>query len=472
MDESELEARLRRRLHQRFDGSRASDGLRDAVVASLAGQPPAARRRLTPGTMFAGSRQLLAVAAVIVIVVVATIAIFGREGSVGSPLPSASPSATPSSLPSASPSGSAQASGSVTASASANPTGPVGSVPPISRTAWSGLDLHQLAGAPELAMVVPWSGGYVAITGSSSSALAGASISRDGRAWVQLPTATFGLDDPTHNTFVIGGTACGSGVLIVGKDGSGNGTLWFSADGQVWRQEALPGGIISQVRGAFIAGSPAGAVVANESGPAVDVTTDCSSWRRVTLSGPATAQITAVAAVGTGYVALDDSSQAPASEPRAWWSSDGVTWSAATVQAAPGHDFNLVWVGAGGLVAQSHSGGAPGAAAVWSSVDGHAWAISPKSDPLGVSVSGEGQGNPAGSLAGDGTRFLAWGSQGDDPANPTEYLTSSDGAHWTQLAITGHLPTGLPGAYQVFLVRDGILVSGDAGTWFGAAVTK
>jgi hypothetical protein len=464
MDESELEARLRRRLQERFDGGRASARLREAVVASMAGQAPATRRRLTPGALFAGSRQLFAVAAVIVIVVVATIAIFGREGSVGSPLPSASPSATPST--------SASPSGSVTASAAANPTGPGGSVPPISTTAWSGLDLQQLAGAPEVSMVVPWSGGYVAIAGSSSSGQVGASISRDGRAWVQLPASTFGLDDPTHNTFVIGGTACGSGVLIVGEDASGNGTLWYSGDGQAWRQEALPGGIVSQVRGAFIAGSPTGAVVANESGPAVDVTTDCSSWRRVALSGPATAQITAVAAVGTGYVALDDSSQAAASEPRAWRSSDGVTWSAATVQAAPGHDFNLVWAGAGGLVAQSHSGGAPGAAAVWSSVDGHAWAISPKTDPLGVSVSGEGQGNPAGSLAGDGTRFLAWGSQGDDPANPTEYLTSFDGAQWAKLAITGDLPTGLPGAYQVFLMRDGILISGDAGTWFGTAVTK
>jgi len=42
----------------------------------------------------------------------------------------------------------------------------------------------------------------------------------------------------------------------------------------------------------------------------------------------------------------------------------------------------------------------------------------------------------------------------------------------TARPITGDLPTGLPGAYQVFLMRDGVLISGDAGTWFGAAVTK
>jgi hypothetical protein len=470
MDESELEARLRRRLHERFDGGRAPARLREAVVASMSGRAPATRRRLTPGTLFAGSRQLLAVAAVIVIVVVATIAIFGREGSVGSPLPSASPSATPSI--SASPSTSASPSGAVTPSAAASPAGPEGSVPPVSTTAWSGLDLQQLAGAPELSMVVPWSGGYVALTGSSSSVQLGASISRDGRAWVQLPASTFGLDDPTHNTFVIGGTACGSGVLILGEDASGNGTLWYSGDGQAWRQETLPGGNLSQVRESFIAGSPAGAVVANETGAAVDVTTDCSSWRRVALPGPASVQITAVAVDGAGYVALDVSSQAPGSQPRAWWSNDGSIWSAATVEAAPGDDFTAVWAGAGGLVGQSHSGGAPGAEALWSSADGHAWRVNSKLDPLGVIVSGEGVGDPAGSIVGDGTRFLAWGAQGDDPTFQTEYLASPDGTHWTKLALTGAGPTGLPGAYQVFLMRDGVLVSGDDGTWFGTAVTK
>jgi hypothetical protein len=462
MDESELEARLRRRLHERFDGGRASTELRDAVRATLAGQPAAASRRASVTALFAGSRQLIATAAIIVIVVIAAVAVLGRDQSVGQPLPSATPSGLPSSSTSTNP----------PSSAPSPSTTPISSVPPVSSAAWSGLNLQRLAGAPEIDTVVPWSGGYVAIEGSSSNGQVGAWLSRDGRAWAQLPPPTFGLNDPTHSTFVIGGTACGSDVLIVGEDASGNGTLWFSADGQSWYQEALPGGSISQVRASFIAGSPAGAVVANEHGPAVDVTTDCTSWRRATLPGPASVEVTAVAALGTGYVALDASSQAPGSQPRAWSSSDGPNWSAATVQPAPGDDFTAVWASAGGLLAESHSGGAPGLDSLWSSTDGHAWRVNGKADPFGVRLSGEGTGNPAGSIVGDGTRFLAVGALGDDPAKPTEYLTSLDGAHWTRLALTGDLPTGLPGAYQTFLLRDGVLISGDAGTWFAAAVTN
>lgn len=464
MDESELEARLRRRLHERFDGGRAPAGLRPAVTASLASRPAGARPRLTTGTLFAGSRQVLAAAAVIVIVAIAAIAIFGREASVGAPPPSASPSASPAAP--ASPSGSAPV------SSPASPEQSTPGVPPISAVAWTGLDLQQLAGAPQIDTLVPWSGGYVAIEGSSSSGQVGAWLSRDGRTWAKLPAATFGLDDSTHNTFVIGGAACGSGVLIVGEDASGNGTLWSSTDGQAWHPETLPGGTISQVRGSFIAGSAAGAVVANESGPAVDVTTDCSSWRRVALSGPASVKVTAVAAFDAGYVALDNSSPAPGEQPRAWWSSDGSSWSGATVQAAPGADFTIAWAGSSGLVAASHSGGVPGAEALWTSADGQAWTINDKVDPLGTRLSGEGTGDPAGSLAGDGTRFLAWGSPGDSETLPTEYLASADGTHWTKLRLTGAGPTGLPGAYEVFQVRDGILISGDDGTWFGAAVTN
>jgi hypothetical protein len=462
MDESELEVRLRRRLHERFDGQRASSPLRDAVRASLTTRPMASRR-LTPGSLFAASRQLLAVAAVIVLVVVAAVAVIGQKGPVGQPLPSASASASPST--SKSPLRSAPA------SASASPTAPAISVPPISTAAWSGLDLVRLAGAPEMSWVVPWAGGYVAIGQTDANANFGVWTSSDGRTWAALPQATFGLDDPARNTVLIGGAACGSGVLIVGEDGSGNGSLWFSADAQTWRPEAMPGGAIAQVRQAFIAGSAAGAELDNESGPAIDVTTDCSSWRRVVLSGPASVQVTAVAAVGTGFVALDASSPAPDSQPRAWWSADGASWSAAAVQAAPGADFTSVWTAGGGLIAQSQGGGAQGSSAIWSSVDGHAWAIRPSADPLGVTTH-RGQGVPAGTILGDGTRFLAWGMQDDNTFGPTEYLASADGRQWTRLAITGDLPTGPSGAYRVFLMRDGVLVSGNAGTWFGAASTK
>jgi hypothetical protein len=465
MDDSELEARLRRRLHERFDGHRAPSELRASVTAGMAAKPVAARRRVAFDFLFAGSRQLLAAVAVVVVVVIVAIALTGRDGSVGVPLVSPSPSVSP--LPSATPGTSPSA-----PAPSASPTEPLASVPPISTAAWSGLTFQQLTGAPEVSMVVPWAGGYVAISGSNSSGQLGAWISPDGRAWTQLPATTFGLDDPTHNTFVIGGTACGSGVLIAGEDASGNGTLWFSQDGHAWRSGAIPGAVIARVRESMIAGSPAGAVVANEDGPVVDMTTDCASWLAVPLQGPLAAQVSAVGVFGTGYVALDASSQAPGSQPGAWWSNDGESWSAATVQSAKGDDFEAVWTGAGGLLAMSHAGGVPGAETLWTSTNGHAWVKDDAADPVGARLSGEGVGDPAGTILGDRTRFLAYGSPGDAADKPIEYLASADGVHWTRLALHGDLPTGLSGALEVFQMRDGVLISGDAGSWFATAVTK
>ncbi len=464
MDESELEARLRRRLHERFDGQRASSELRDALVAAAATAPAATRARLAPASLVPASRQLLAVAAVLVIVVVAAIAILGREGSVGVPPPSVYPAVSPSASPSA------PAAGEV--SPSANPSVPAPSVPPVSSAAWSSLDFRALSGVPVISSVVAWSGGYVAIAGATSSALLTAWTSVDGRTWTALPAATFGLDDPSGNTFVVGGSTCGSGVVVVAEDASGTGTLWTSTDGSTWRHEAMPGGKLSQVRQGLIAGTSTGAVIASETGPAVAVTMDCTTWRKVSLPGPSTTQVTAVAAFGTGYVALDASSQAPASQPRAWSSSDGATWAPATVQAAPGHDFSQVWTGAGGLIAESHFGGTPGLDALWSSADGRAWRINAGLDPLGQITSGEGQGDPAGVLTGDGTRFVAWGSPSDDLAGAAEYWTSSDGVHWTRLQTSGSGPSEPLGGNQLFLLRDGILISGDAGTWFAAATAN
>jgi hypothetical protein len=465
MDDSELEARLRRRLHERFDGHRAPSELRASVTAGMAAQPPATRRRVAFHFLFAGSRQLLAATAVVVVVVIVGLALTGRDGSVGVPVVSPSPSVSP--LPTATAGGSPS-----TPVASATPDVPQASVPPISTAAWSGLAFQHLQGAPELSTVVPWAGGYIAISGSNSAGQLGAWLSRDGRAWTELPATTFGLDDPTHNTFVIGGTACGSGVLIAGEDASGTGILWFSQDGYAWRKGAIPGAVIARVRESMIAGSRAGAVVANEDGPVVDMTSDYSSWLSVPLPGPLAAQVSAVGVFGTGFVALDASSPAPGSQPGAWWSNDGENWSAATVQQAKGNDFQAVWTGTSGLLAMSTTGDTPGLETLWSSKDGHAWVKDDAADPFGARLSGEGVGDPAGSILGDGTRFLAYGSPGDAADKPIEYLASPDGVHWTRLAPRGDLPTGLSGALEVFQMRDGVLISGDAGSWFATAVTN
>ncbi len=87
-------------------------------------------------------------------------------------------------------------------------------------------------------------------------------------------------------------------------------------------------------------------------------------------------------------------------------------------------------------------------------------------------ASGEGVGDPAGSFTGDGTRLLGWGTQSDSADSPAEYWISVDGEHWTKLALTGSGPTGLIGSLDAFLMRDGVLLSSDAGTWFGDAVPR
>lgn len=462
MDESELEARLRRRLHDRFDGRRAPSSLRAAVITRTTTQPAGARRRVSPSIVLAGSRQLVAALAVVVVVLVVAFALTGRQSSTGVPASPVSPTGSP---VGSSPSPVSSAPGV----SSVSPTTPLASVPPVSTTPWSALNFTQLAGVPEISIVVPWAGGYIAIQGSNSSGQLGSWLSRDGRTWTKLPADTFGLDDPSHNTQVIGGAACRSGALIASEDWLGNVTLWFSTDGGTWIQNRLPGTLVPAPQ-TFIAGSTAGAIIAAESGPRLDDTTDCSTWQQVDLAGPASTRISAVAAFRTGYVALDASSPDPGSQPRAWWSADGVAWSPAGVNVAPGDDFQSVSTGIGGLLARSHSGGAPGATTLWSSTNGRAWIRDGAADPFGVRRSGEGVGDPAGAIVGDGVRFLAFGSTGDDGSKPFEYLASADGVHWTRLTVQGGVPARLAGAQQVFLLRDGVLVSGDAGTWFGSAL--
>lgn len=293
--------------------------------------------------------------------------------------------------------------------------------------------------------------------------------SADGRTWLELPASTFGLDDPTNSMFVIGATACRTRVLIASEDAAGRIGLWSSNDGATWQQAAMPGGSLSQVRQAFITGGPGGVVAATGTGLMIEFSRDCSSWQAVPLAGPSSVQVTAVATVGSGFVALGASSP-DASQPHAWWSLDGQHWSPATVQRAPGDAFTEVWAGASGLAATSHSGGAPGRATIWTSSDGHAWTVS-RADPFGVRASGEGVGDPAGSFTGDGTRLLGWGTQADADG-PTQYWISSDATHWSELTLSGSGLSGLVGSLNAFLMRDGVLFSNDSGTWFGDAVSR
>ena len=85
----------------------------------------------------------------------------------------------------------------------------------------------------------------------------------------------------------------------------------------------------------------------------------------------------------------------------------------------------------------------------------------------------KGVGDPAGTIVGDGTRFLALRLAGrcraTSPSSTWRPRTACTGPGWH---CEGNQPPACPGALEVFQMRDGVLISGDAGSWFATAATK
>jgi hypothetical protein len=459
MDELELEERLRARLHVRFDGAVASPALHETVARTLATEAPT----LSPWrrAVSAWPRQLLAVAAVVaaIAVVAVTLRFSALPGPVG---PGAS--ATPGASVTPSPSNSPGTSPSPTAAAS-SPT-----VPPISTAAWTSLDIRALTGAPILvSAVAPWSGGYVAYGQVDASTGPQFWLSREGRSWTVVANPT--LAPATGLGEILGIAGCGNGLLVATRDTARTTTTawWFSTDGQTYVR-LNSGASLS----GLVASGTSGAVAAASSGASIGYTTDCQAWQTVALPGPADATVTGVAPFGSGFVAVGYAGQPGSSSvrPRAWWSADGQHWSLAGVAAKPGDGFVQVEAGHDGLIALSTQPGlTPGSSSIWSSADGRSWALS-DADPLGTITAGEGVGSAAGQFAGDGTRLLAYGTQ-HEGGGPVEYWVSSDGTHWTKLALGGAGSAALAGDDQAapFLMRDGLLFGGQAASWFGSAAT-
>ncbi len=471
MDERELEARLSRRLHARFDTGAAPAALHDRVTRSLttANQPAGAGwlARLTL------PRQLATIAAVVAVVALIALTLRFTQTPApvtpgGSPTPSAttSSSAVPTPTPAPTP--------------TPSPTGP-----PVSTSAWTGLTVTALtAPMPIQSAVVPWHGGYVAIGAETTNGPDRGWASVDGRSWTELPASVFGFDATSGDTLFNGATACGDRVLVeidhVTPDGVGTVSLWSSSDGTTWTQAPFHndsrGTLVA--RGSIaVADTETGGGAAN--GTALLVTTDCVTWQRISLPGPAVAQITDLAVNASGFVAVGWSGDqaSTTAKPLAWYSADGQHWSAAKAPSTSGLGFDNVWAGQSGFLALSVMPGmTPGAEEVWWSADGRSWAPS-TTDPFGAIQQGEGVGSPAGSFVSDGSRLLAYGRSGTSPANDSagqnDYYLSSDGVHWTKLDITGpDATTMLADQYPVpTLMRDGVLFSsGSTATdWFGSA---
>jgi hypothetical protein len=260
---------------------------------------------------------------------------------------------------------------------------------------------------------------------------------------------------------------CGDGLLVATQGYTGDTTIWRSTDGATWTSNSAAS--MSFAGYDTLAGNASGAVaILSETGLAFG--RNGRNWQTVSLPGGTAMDVVSVAAFGSGFVAVGATGTTPGSEsPAAWWSTDGLHWTRATIQADPGAGFIDVQTGASGLAAMTHSGGVPGTSSFWTSRDGRSWTIS-QADPLGTIGTGEGMGGVNGLFSGDGTRLLGYGTITD--TGPTEYWISLDGTHWTKLSLAGDTATAeAAGGVTPFLLRDGILFSGDKQSWFGAAVT-
>ena len=409
----------------------------------------------------------------VVVPVMAVIAL-GCASAPGSSGPTASPSAGPStsSGPSIGP--------TVVPTPAVTP-----SAPPVPLD-WTSITVTELAAPRPLPDdIVRWSGGVIAVGSDTADTGADTPVgptrvwtSPDGRSWSELPLATLGFDDPTGNTFFGAGAACGDGVLIETVDANDHYALYYSTDGTTWARSDLAnkanGALVG--RGGVVVADTETPLGGSSAGLALAVTTDCATWQRVALPGPKVGSILDLAANASGFVAVgySGSIESGAKEPLAWYSTDGQHWSSATVPASKGDGLLSVWAGADGYLAMSNSPGVtPGTERLWSSTDGHTWAVT-KTDPFGLITQGAGTGSPAGSFIGDGTRLVAYGRSATSPADDSlgtyQYYVSSDGTHWTLLTIGGSDgPAMLADTYpKPYLLDDGIVFAGATTTWFGA----
>jgi hypothetical protein len=460
MNDNDLEALLRDH-YRAIDPTVAPRDLdlriEDALDRRISRQAPFARL------------PVLAAALAAVVVVAAIIGLWP-----GGPLMPAGASPRPTSdNSSASPS--AQASGSAS---TATPGLPSGSVPPVSTQAWTTLDLQPLqVGPPAGSWVVGWSGGYLALWQSGAphyhlndDYFVGAGplyawVSGDGRVWTPLPADTYGS---VVDTF--GAAPLGDGVVVITRVNTKSEfstTAWLSKDGTTWTSSPAPGMTLtgglypwppSQVEDNEVAGGPGGVVAL--SGNGIAFSPDGQVWQNVTLPGDGF-EVAGVEAFGTGFVAVGISDSSTTSNPVAWWSADGVHWSATTV-TRPGEGFIHVHAAYGGLVAEGWGGPLSDLHSLWTSPDGRSWSLG--AEPA---LPGHGDSPSAGGwIEGDGTRLLWYSVPGDAP---TAYFTSLDGISWTQLRLTGDASAASAGQETPFLMRDGILFTGTSGKWFGSA---
>jgi hypothetical protein len=489
--------------------------------------PGSQRDRVPPGVnKVPGKRGLrfasvgVSLAAVVVVGVLAMMVILGPSGT-GGPGPLGTPGqATPAVTPSPG------ATPSTTPSPTPQPT-------PTPLAAWSGLNWSNGV-APftpnhgGIRDIVAWRNGYVGVgwtdeSGTGAKEQRAFFTSPDGLHW----TTRFETIPPAGDGRYLGRVmVVGNGLLAMTTGGGLTcppicdepptmaPLLWYSSDGIGWAQIQSPswqdawhvGSVLKVVAG------PAGAVamgyradrIADYPGDKVPShltvahSQDGKTWTVADLpSAFDHAIIRDLVAFSGGFVIVGrDGQPDPVSEvsplpppgvgrPAAWISTDGVTWQAARVEGndVAGGELRQVVAGSTGLFAtgadqvQNVRSGVPEG---WFSPDGRSWHKIGAGFPPNAS--------PWWTIAGDGTRMIAFGVRSSTPAdfNLGAWM-STDGITWTPLASTGArtIPAGYCGApaadepstcwtlTQMWVAKDGVIVQGTGSVpqllWFATA---
>lgn len=371
---------------------------------------------------------------------------------------------------------------------------------------WGGLNWsapREITDASSFETVIAWNGGYMAAgpaDNQAPSVTPGLWRSLDGTTWARLKV------DPTEfaNSEIDGLAQIPSGLLAWGWAGAlsctGEGEsrrcgfvssmIWTSPDGTDWKRADMSafggGGIQSVAVGGH--GIVAAGYVASGSveAPAIWLSQTGSTWQHLSLpaadfkdsslsSVQATAQGYVLGGSFTGgYVQIAGGGWTAANPVAAvWWSTDGLTWTKASVQPVDNRKTNIdsISVGAAGLIAvgSAWSGGPEinldGATAAWTSTDRRSWQHVALVYPGAPTASPDPNLNAAPNvILGDGTHLITVGI--GDVTGTMGMWVSSDGVTWRRLAFSGAtttIPTwyGYGANNEAFPVPGGFIVTSE-----------
>ncbi|HYC06783.1 MAG TPA: hypothetical protein VEG29_02570, partial [Candidatus Binatia bacterium] len=243
-------------------------------------------------------------------------------------------------------------------------------------------------------------------------------------------------DDQSFSMHLMSAVASGpSGFMAVGAScGSGecySEAIWTSTDGVSWHEAApLPAArpafgvsrtVAASGSGWFVGGSVDDDTAGTKL-PAIWTTTDGSSWTVATvalpLDGSTLGTVAGLAVSGGTDLAVGSDSTDTSRTAVVWTSTDGVTWSAAPADASfSGSIMSAVVPGGPGYVAVGRDASG---AAVWTSKEGSSW----KEDSAGPGFAGA----QMLAVAASAGRLTAVGYDG----NTALIWTSTDGLSWAQ----------------------------------------